>query len=68
MPSAAVWTFVPVNAQPGQVFIHRRDKFCPAAVRIEVFIAKYQRTARLLRPTGCKQKSARVPEMEKPRG
>jgi hypothetical protein len=67
MRPAAVRPFVPANAQPAQVFVHRGNKFWTASIGIEVFVPKHENAVRLLRPIRRNQKSTRMSEMEKAR-
>src|SRR5262249_48664237 len=61
---AAIRALLPTNPEPPQVFKHRVDKFGPAPLLIQVFIAQDQSTSALGRPLPRKPKRTRVPGVE----
>ena len=66
--TTAVWAFRPGDSQPAQVFDHRSHKLGPAALRIQVFVAKNQRSAALSAALSRNPEGARVSEVQKARG
>ena len=64
---ANVRSFLPANAEPAQVFHHRPRKLQLGALRVKVFVAKYQRAAIGLRALECGPEGAGVPDVQQSR-
>ena len=64
MWTAAIWAFAPFDSQPAQIFEHRRDKLGPAAVGVEILVAKNERATELVRPLSSNQERTRVAEVQ----
>ncbi len=61
---AAIRAFIPSNSQPTEVFDHRVNKLCPAALRIKVVVAENQGSFLLNCPLGRDPEATRVAEMQ----
>jgi len=62
----AVRPLDPLNPKPAQILQHRLDKLRPAALRIQIFVAKDQLPAMFRRPPGRNPEGARMPEVQQP--
>jgi len=59
---------LPGDAEPGQVFEHRRDEFGAGALRVEVFVAEEERAVVLACAGEGGEKRGRVAEMKQAGG
>ena len=66
--SAAIPAFLPMNAQPKQVFDHGRNKFRPRSLRIKIFVAQDQDSVTLSRSLRCDQEGPCMAEMKQSGG
>jgi hypothetical protein len=62
--TATVRTFRPTQAQPTEVFQHRRDKIHPVPGGVQVVVAKNERAVRSECTLLCGPKCARMSKME----
>src|SRR3981189_2010731 len=64
MRTAAVRPFTPSDSEPSQIVDHGAAKFWPRALRIEVFIPKYQRAPIFDRALRSDPERARMADMQ----
>lgn len=66
--TSPVRSFVPLDAEPAHILDHRLRVIEPAALRVQVFVAKNESPALFFRPPCCNPEGARMSDMQQPSG
>lgn len=62
--TAAIRPLVPIDSEPSEVLEHRADIFCPAALRIQIFVAEYECAMRFSRTLMRDRKGVGMPHVQ----
>ena len=68
MGAPAVRPFLPVDAQPLQVFDHGVREFWATPLRVEIFVTQDENAITFASPLGCDQKRSCMTEVQISRG